>query len=57
MSIIIKIKAKLKRLLCRHDHCSWYTKNQQFHNLSGETRYLICEDCGKETLEIFVEYD
>lgn len=57
MNIISKIKAKLKRLMCRHNISSWYTKSQQFYNLSGETQYLICDECGKEISTIFVKYD
>lgn len=57
MSIFTKIKEKLKILFCKHDSCSWYTKSRQFYNLSGETQYKICDNCGKEISTIFVKYD
>ena len=50
-------KNKLAQLLCRHKHTGWYTKPTPFFHLKGETRYLICEDCGKQIREAFIRFD
>ena len=48
-------KPKLLQLLCRHD-AEWFKKNALFHNLSGETQYLICKKCGKVLRKAFIPY-
>lgn len=40
------MKISLKQLLCKHDYC-WCRKIEPFHNLSGETQYLVFQKCGK----------
>ena len=49
------IKIFFKQLFCRHENCSWYTKESAFHSLNGERRYYICDDCGKELFDVFME--
>ena len=52
-------KSKIAQFFCRHKHTEWYTKksNSPFSAISGERRYLICEDCGKEIRSFFAEYE
>ena len=52
-------KNKIAQFFCRHKHTDWYTKisNSPFSTISGERRYLICEDCGKEIKSTFCEYE
>lgn len=46
----------IKQLFCKHDK-QWYTKNEKFSALNGETRYLVCSKCQKEFGTIFAEYE
>ena len=50
-------KIKIAQLFCRHKNKGWYTRQSTFHNLQGQTQYLICEDCGKELKTQFIKYD
>ncbi len=52
-------KNKIAQFFCRHKHTEWYTKksNSSFSAISGERRYLICKDCGKEIRSFFAEYE
>lgn len=48
---------KFKSLFCKHRY-GWYVKNHGgFVPISGETRYLICDKCGKEKGKIFARYE
>ena len=52
-------KCKLAQWFCKHKNTGWYTKKSDspFSAISGERRYLICEDCGKEIRSYFAEYE
>lgn len=52
--IILAIK-KIKQLFCKHDY-AWCRKVRQYHRISGETHYLVCQKCGKIKREIDIEY-
>lgn len=49
---------KIRQLFCWHNHTNWCRKVSKdgviLFNLSGETHYLVCEDCGKVLKERFV---
>ena len=52
-------KNKIAQFFCRHKHTDWYFKksNSRFSAISGERRYLICEDCGKKIYSFSTEYE
>ena len=50
-------KSKLGQLLCKHKHKGWYIKQELYSCISGERRYLICEDCGKILDSYFARYE
>lgn len=54
---IIRVLLKPK---CEHKNTSWYIKRYEdqkvnYINLSGETRYLYCDDCEKELKSSFFQ--
>ena len=51
------MRNKIKQLFCRHKKSSWYTKDTMFQSLKGEHQYRICDECGKELDQIFLEYE
>ena len=53
----IKKKGRIGQFFCKHENTGWYSKNTKFQAISGETRYQICEDCGKEVGKQFHEYE
>lgn len=59
MSRVDNPKSKLAQRFCKHKNKGWYAKKSEgpFHAISGERRYLICEDCGKEISSYFAEYE
>lgn len=59
MSRVDNPKCKLAQRFCKHKHTGWYNKQSDspFSAISGERRYLICEDCGKELDSYFAEYE
>ena len=46
----------IRKLFCKHE---WgeFTKDTEFLNISGETRYIICKKCGKEKGSYFAKYE
>jgi hypothetical protein len=50
-------KSKLGQLLCRHKHQGWYIKQELYSCISGERRFLVCEDCGKILDSYFARYE
>lgn len=51
-------KGKIGQFFCKHIHKEWYVKKESgFQSISGERRYLICKDCGKEVRTFFAEYE
>ena len=51
-------KNKISQLFCRHKHTNWYKEQESFPlNIRGETRWLVCEDCGKRINSMFLEYE
>lgn len=46
---------KIKQLFCKHDY-AWCRKVGQYHRISGETHYLVCQKCGKIKREIDIKY-
>lgn len=53
----INQKGKLGQFFCRHHNQEWLKKIEKYHNLSGDTHYLICKDCGKELDTRFISHD
>lgn len=49
---------KIKQFFCKHQY-SWYVEAPKsgFRNISGETRYLVCDKCGKVKSSYFAEYE
>lgn len=54
--MINKIKLFFKRLFCKHEF-TWCVKNEMFHCISGETRYLVCLKCGKVKDTRYIKFD
>lgn len=52
-------KGKIAQFFCKHEHKNWYKAQSEigYFNLRGETRYLVCEDCGKVIDKMFLEYE
>lgn len=50
-------KGKLGQLLCRHRHKGWHIKQETYSCISGERRFLVCEDCGKIIDSYFARYE
>ena len=53
------IDDKRFRKQCKHENVKWYVYNDSspFCCITGETRYLICEDCKKVMTDMFAEYE
>ena len=53
------VNDKRLRKRCKHKNVKWYiyNANSMFCNITGETRYLICEDCKKVVADMFAEYE
>ncbi len=56
-SRINKPKSKIAQFFCKHKRTCWCTKVSTYYNISGERRYLVCEDCGKVLNSYFHKYD
>ena len=50
-------KGKVGQFLCKHKNSEWYQKREPFFNLSGDTHYKVCADCGKQVDKRFVRHD
>ena len=52
-------KNKISQLFCKHKNKDWYKlpSKSGYSSLRGDTRYLICEDCGKVITKVFYEYE
>ncbi len=49
---------ELKQIFCRHRKTDWYLKKGTgLQAISGETRYLVCERCGKIVDTSFHRYE
>lgn len=48
---------RLRRFFCSHKNADWYSKKELFSNLSGDTVYKVCKDCGKQIDEKFIRHD
>ena len=59
MSRVDNPKSKIAQRFCKHKNTGWYTRksNSPFSAISGEGRYLICEDCGKVVGRYFAKYE
>lgn len=56
----MNFKLKLKRMFCKHKNQEWMVEAreyQKFTVISGERRYLVCQDCGKVIDSYFHKYD
>lgn len=54
------INDKRFRKRCKHKNVKWYVYNDNstmFCDITGEIRYLICEDCKKVVTDMFAEYE
>lgn len=51
-------KGKIGQFFCKHKHTEWFTKQTTgFQTISGDIRFNICKDCGKEISRYFAEYE
>lgn len=50
-------KNKIAQLFCKHKNKGWYKMTEKYSCISGERRYLICEDCGKIFTDCFLKYE
>lgn len=50
-------KNKISQIFCKHRRQGWYKMESLYQCISGERRYLVCEDCGKVLANYFAEYE
>lgn len=51
-----KLLIKIKQAFCSHKNTQWKRKGGMFYRISGDTHYLICDDCGKVLAERNIKY-
>lgn len=57
LNVFVPARNNCRTFFCRHKNTEWMKKVEKFQNLSGETRYLVCQDCGKVIDTMFVKHE